>query len=146
MFLVNSCMGHFSATQQRFDRKGLHVTGYPFSRSYGVNLPSSLTAFLSSALGYSPHPPVSVLVRTPKSLPRRFSRRLVLELRLAARHHLWAYACGFSYMPPSGLYAHLSVRSHFFPRPSIGMTRPGGTGILTCLPSTTPFGLVLGSD
>jgi hypothetical protein len=23
-------------------------------------------------------------------------------------------------MPPSGLYAHLSVRSHFFPRPSIG--------------------------
>jgi hypothetical protein len=39
--------------------------GHPFSRSYGVNLPSSLTAFLSSALGYSPRPPVSVLVRTP---------------------------------------------------------------------------------
>ena len=33
---------------------------HPFSRSYGVNLPSSLARFLSSTLGYSPHPPVSV--------------------------------------------------------------------------------------
>ena len=58
-------MGHFSAAPLSFDRKDLHLTGHPFSRSYGVNLPSSLTAFLSSALGYSPRPPVSVLVRTP---------------------------------------------------------------------------------
>ena len=35
----------------------------PLSRSYGVNLPSSFTTVLSRALGYSPHPPVSVLVR-----------------------------------------------------------------------------------
>ena len=32
----------------------------PFSRSYGVILPSSLTMLLPSALGFSPHPPVSV--------------------------------------------------------------------------------------
>ena len=32
----------------------------PFSRSYGVNLPSSLTVIHSSTLGYSPRPPVSV--------------------------------------------------------------------------------------
>ena len=35
----------------------------PLSRTYGVRLPSSFTTVLSSALGYSPHPPVSVLVR-----------------------------------------------------------------------------------
>ena len=32
----------------------------PLSRSYGVNLPSSLTVIHSSTLGYSPRPPVSV--------------------------------------------------------------------------------------
>ena len=33
---------------------------YPFSRSYGVNLPSSLTMLLPLVLGSSPHLPVSV--------------------------------------------------------------------------------------
>ena len=36
------------------------VTRHSFSRSYGVILPSSLTTLLPSALGFSPHPPVSV--------------------------------------------------------------------------------------
>src|SRR5262249_53245058 len=75
VFLVNSCRGHFSAAPRGFDREDLHHGGHPFSRSYGVKLPSSLTAFLSSALGCSPRPPVSVLVRTPTRLPRGFSRR-----------------------------------------------------------------------
>ena len=35
----------------------------PFSQTYGVKLPSSLKTVLSSALGYSPRLPVSVLVR-----------------------------------------------------------------------------------
>ena len=35
-------------------------TRHPFSRSYGVILPSSLTTLLPPALGFSPHPPVSV--------------------------------------------------------------------------------------
>ena len=51
MFLVNSRLGHFSAPTSLWD---------PFSRSYGVNLPSSLAVIHSSTLGYSPHPPVSV--------------------------------------------------------------------------------------
>ena len=37
----------------------------PFFRRYGVNLPSSLTTFLSRALVYSTFLPVSVLVRSP---------------------------------------------------------------------------------
>ena len=51
MFLLNSCLDLFSAPYLRRD---------PLSRSYGVNLPSSLTVNLSSALVYSTRPPVSV--------------------------------------------------------------------------------------
>ena len=51
MFLVNSRLGHFSAPYSRRVR---------FSRSYAVNLPSSLAMIHSSTLGFSPHPPVSV--------------------------------------------------------------------------------------
>ena len=52
MFLLNSCLSLFSAA---------HVLGgLPLSRSYGDILPSSLTMLLPSALGFSPHPPVSV--------------------------------------------------------------------------------------
>ena len=51
MFLLNSCLGQFSAASSRW---------HSFSRSYGVILPSSLTMLLPSALGFSPHPPVSV--------------------------------------------------------------------------------------
>ena len=51
MFLLNSCLGHFSAAC---------FTRQPFSRSYGFILPSSLTTLLPPALGFSPHPPVSV--------------------------------------------------------------------------------------
>ena len=39
---------------------GLHLCRHPFSRSYGVNMPSSLTTLLPLVLGFSPHLPVSV--------------------------------------------------------------------------------------
>eukprot|EP00825_Cyclidium_porcatum_P017231 TRINITY_DN1_c0_g1_i4.p1 TRINITY_DN1_c0_g1~~TRINITY_DN1_c0_g1_i4.p1 ORF type:complete len:440 (-),score=-87.06 TRINITY_DN1_c0_g1_i4:446-1765(-) len=51
VFLLNSRLGHFSAPYSRRD---------PFSRSYRVNLPSSLAVNHSSTFGYSPRPPVSV--------------------------------------------------------------------------------------
>ena len=51
MFLVNSRLGLFTAACFR---------RHPFSRSYGVILPSSLTIVLSLTLGFSPHLPVSV--------------------------------------------------------------------------------------
>jgi hypothetical protein len=51
VFLLNSCLVHFSAALKR---------GHPFSRSYGVNLPSSLTTAHTSTLEYSSHLPVSV--------------------------------------------------------------------------------------
>ena len=60
MFLVNSRPGRFSATPPSYSSKWIRREGHPFSRSYGVILPSSLTRVLSSTLGFSPRPPVSV--------------------------------------------------------------------------------------
>jgi hypothetical protein len=56
VFLVNSRLALFTATPSGFDT----LAGHPFSRSYGVILPSSFTRVLPSACGYSPRPPVSV--------------------------------------------------------------------------------------
>ena len=43
VFLVNSRYPRFSATPSSSGREVLHQRGHTFSRSYGVNLPSSLT-------------------------------------------------------------------------------------------------------
>ena len=51
VFLVNSRLGIFTAAL---------FLEHPFSRSYGVILPSSLTIVRSLALGFSPHLPVLV--------------------------------------------------------------------------------------
>ena len=68
VFLLNSCLDLFSAPLLRGD---------PFSRSYGVSLPSSLTMNLSSALVYSTRPPVSVYGTGGRHLVLRgFSREL----------------------------------------------------------------------
>ena len=64
VFLLNSCLSLFSAT---------YLRRHPFSQSYGVNLPSSLTVILPPALGFSPHLPVSVCGTGTTSLSRRFS-------------------------------------------------------------------------
>ena len=70
MFLVNSRNPRFSATPRRFRRTSYHNKGHTFSRSYGVNLPSSLTSVLSRALGYSPRPPESVCGTDNQEAPR----------------------------------------------------------------------------
>ena len=69
MFLVNSRSHLVSAAPDSVNRQGR-----TFSRSYGTILPSSFTRVLSSALGFSPCPPVSVWGTDPYSLKlRRFS-------------------------------------------------------------------------
>ena len=80
MFLVNSRLGHFSATSIKFGplRKVSFSQPRPhFSRSYVCILPSSLTRVLSSALEYSSYPPVSVFGTVPDRHPLEIiSRRL----------------------------------------------------------------------
>ena len=54
---------------------GCSCEQHPFSRSYGVILPSSLTRVLSHTLGYSPRLPVSVYGTGRCFLTRSFSRQ-----------------------------------------------------------------------
>ena len=76
MFLVNSRLGLVSAAPSGFGRKSYTLPGRPFSRSYGANLPSSLTRVLSLALVFSTCPPVSVWGTGACALTRGFSWRL----------------------------------------------------------------------
>ena len=117
MFLVNSCLGLFSATCSR---------RYPFSRSYGVNLPSSLTTLLPLALGSSPHLPVSVCGTGRLNNTHTFSRHRLYLLRLIRL----AFARG--YQRPVKLHPCVSV-----------FNLQSGYGISTVCASTTPFGLAL---
>ena len=50
----------FYCNPHQLTEQVLHRQGRTFSRSYGTILPSSFTRVLSSALGFSPHPPVLV--------------------------------------------------------------------------------------
>ena len=68
MFLVNSRLGLFSATHRSSRSESFHPHGHPFSRSYGVNLPNSLTKVLSITLGLLPQP-TSVGLRYGRSHP-----------------------------------------------------------------------------
>ena len=73
--MVNSRLGRFAAAPKGSPGWPVHPQGHPFSRSYGVNMPSSLTMVLPIASVYSTRLPVSVLVRAPTRLPRGFSRK-----------------------------------------------------------------------
>ena len=89
MFLLNSCLSLFSAACSR---------RHPFSRSYGVILPSSLTMLLPPALGFSPHLPVSVCgTGSYKTIAAFLDSQLTSFATLwFAPHHDFALWCGFS--------------------------------------------------
>src|SRR5690606_40226050 len=74
--------------------------GRTFSRSYGTILPSSFTRVLSSALGFSPHPPVSVYGTVLYQLKLRgFSWKHGINhfAPVGARHHASAKLSGFAW-------------------------------------------------
>ena len=151
MFLVNSRYHQFSAAPKCFKECSYNTQGHTFSRSYGMILPSSLTRVLSSALGYSPCLPVSVYGTITCYLDRGFS---------------WQHGCSqFMGQRPSSSLLGLKVERICLLNQPTGLNRlfqqtddlpscvppslkrqRGGTGILTCFPSTTPFGLALGID
>src|SRR5690625_3282724 len=142
MFLINSRLGLFTAASQ--------YEKHPFSRSYGVILPSSLTRVLPLTFGYSPRLPVSVSGTGTCDLTRGFSWQCEMrnfgtifpspsQLEIARRICL---------SDSLTAWAHTSIRAHSVSScvsPSLKQSR-GGTGISTCCPSPTPFGLGLGPD
>ena len=140
MFLVNSRSHLVIATPISLKSKSHHQKGRTFSRSYGTNLPSSFTRVFSSALGFSPHPPVLVYGTVPCYLKLRgFSwkhginhfpvqRPVVsyLDIKSPDLPKLSAYILSPG-QPTPGRFSLL--------RPSIAVTQ--STGILTSFPSTT---------
>ena len=138
MFLLNSCLSLFSAASLRW---------HPFSRSYRVILPSSLTMLLPPALGFSPHPPVSVYGTGTRYTIAAFlgSRNRMLRYFFSLRVTDSDCEAGL----PSSLLPRLPRASHpramlSFCVPTVLITR--GTGISTCCPSATLLSLALGPD
>ena len=149
MFLLNSRSHLVTAALTSSRGKPYHQQRRTFSRSYGTILPSSFTRVLSSALGFSPCLPVSVYGTVHSYLKlRRFS-----------------WKPGINHFPlKRGSSSHLRIDLPDLPKRSPYMLKPRqpslgrssllrlsiavtvGAGILTCFPSTTPFGLALGAD
>ena len=139
MFLLNSCLDLFSAACFR---------RHPFSRSYGVILPSSLTMLLPSALGFSPHPPVSVYGTGPYiSIAAFLDGWLTCFATLwFAPHHVFPLCRRV--FPPRQV-PRLSRSFHSRVRLSTRVPtflNIWSTGISTCYPSTTALALALGPD
>ena len=138
MFLLNSCLSLFSAA-------GSHR--HPFSRSYGVILPSSLTMLLPPALGFSPHPPVSVCGTGMYDAIAAFLDSLILRLPYFCSVRITSLGCmmdlPFIPLPRLPRSSHSRVRVSFCVPTFLTIH---GTGISTCCPSTTSFDLALGPD
>ena len=119
---------------------------HSFSRSYGVILPSSLTMLLPSALGFSPHLPVSVYgTGTVQTIAAFLGSWLTLFLTLvqsASRLRIDERICQLiSYLACSGIPFPV-VLSFCVPTVLLYCS----TGISTCCPSATSFDLALGPD
>ena len=155
MFLVNSHNSRFSATCRRFQREVVHANRHTFSRSYGVSLPSSLTRVLSRALEYSSRPPESVCSTVTEGALRADFLGSVESPSCPAEagpHHLSATRTAVC---PSRVLAIQPTGLNADPCTALGLSYSvparfnailGSTGILTCYPSPTPFGLGLGTD
>ena len=141
MFLINSRLGHFSAT---------HLRGFPFSRSYRVILPSSLAMIHSSTLGFSPRLPVSVYGTgcVHICLEDFLGRLLVLISSSEDSEYFRVSASGTHLTIPdlptpfNHVFRHMAARSPL--RLSIALNT--STGILTRCPSASPLGYTLGPD
>ena len=140
MFLVNSCLGLFTAAR---------LSGHPFSRSYGVILPSSLTIVRSLTLGFSPHLPVSVYGTGTLDLTSGFSwQREIGRFGVTPPHHSSMFKnADLPTLTPHCLdILNQRYAQPILLRPHVVQTILGGTGISACCPSPTPFGLGLGPD
>ena len=85
-----------------------HIEGHTFSRSYGINLPSSFSRVLSSALEFSSCPPVSVCgtVRFKLKLSGFSWKRGISHFTsVDARYHFSVLSKEriFLLLPPTGL-------------------------------------------
>ena len=129
MFLLNSRTSLFVATASSSGSKSLHRKRHPLFRSYGVNLPSSLTLVSLAHLRLLASPTcVGFGTVTLSSTFRSFSRqcshsefsRVASEYltTLGLAHHGFAYGASYGLRPTCS-----AVGSPDFLRPSITPTR-----------------------
>ena len=138
MFLLNSCLSLFSAATSQWR---------PFSRSYRAILPSSLTMLLPPALGFSPHPPVSVYGTGAYSAIAAFLDSPNHRLPYFSSVRVTTLDCRTVF--PIRLL--LRLPRVFRPRVRLSFCVPTvlavcSTGISTCCPSATSSDLALGPD
>ena len=138
MFLLNSCLSLFSAA---------YLRRHPFSRSYGVILPNSLTMLLPSALGFSPHPPVSVYGTGTYLAIAAFLGTDSNSFATLSSLHITPSVC-LADLPTKHLpRLYQSFHSWLCLCPCVPtVLKIRSTGISTCYPSTTSFDLALGPD
>ena len=133
-------MGLFTATTFRW---------FPFSRSYGVILPSSLTRVLPFVLEFSSRLPVSVCGTGTSKYLAAFLAGVDSKTSFplsTPRHSLALRLAYFTTSQPHCLDALFHPRaSSIFPCHCV-ISSLGSTGLSTCCPSATPFGLALGPD
>jgi hypothetical protein len=140
VFLINSRLGLFTATFS--PHVFMQLLRYPFSQSYGVSLPSSLTRVLPLALGFSPRLPVSVCSTGTLGLARGFSRQYGVSCfvtcsftPLHTSAMTWRICLPGLPLCLDALYqprAQLTLLRH-----PLALTALGGTGISTSCPSPT---------
>ena len=140
MFLINSRLGLFTAAISRW---------LPFSRSYGVILPSSLTRVLPFVLEFSSRLPVSVCGTGTSKYLAAFLAGGDSKTSFpwsTPRHSSGFRLAFFTTSHPHCLDALFRLRaSSIFPCHCF-INSLGSTGLSTCCPSRTPFGLRLGPD
>ena len=140
MFLINSRLGLFTAAISRW---------LPFSRSYGVILPSSLTRVLPFVLEFSSRLPVSVCGTGTSKYLAAFLAGVDSKTSFpwsTPRHSPGFRLAFLTTSHPHCLDALFRLRaSSIFPCHCF-INSLGSTGLSTCCPSPTPFGLGLGPD
>jgi hypothetical protein len=147
VFLLNSRLSRFSAAS--FPSTPLVCFKYqrhPFSRSYGVILPSSFSTDHSSTLGFSPRLPVSVYGTVEQSTPargfswRQASRTLDQNLTSGTRRPVSPIG-GFFIPHPGYSVASGSItrRLFCFRVPPDGQTHPARHGNLDPFPIAYAF-------
>ena len=152
MFLVNSRPGRFSAASLDSSSKWICRLRHSLSRSYGVNLPSSLTRVISSTLGFSPRLPVSVYGTVVPAIHIEVFLGSMIRASLCAKRSLSnlgvsnrpdlpgrsSYLLGPAFPSAGWPFTSASPRS--------SSTAKNSSGIFTGFPSPTPFDLSLGAD
>ena len=137
--MLNSCLGLVTAAPFR---------GRPFSRGYGAVLPSSLAMLLPSALGFSPHPPVSVCGTGACCAIAAFPGTRLLPFPTSFSVHVAAPGLRKGDFPPLPLIRLCrSSLSRLALRACVpAVLAACSTGISACCPSAAPCGLALGPD